>query len=76
MATSTRLEDIVAQPGVREWWGSLDDAEHTREGLLNDGAAFAIEIDGRLAGWLGYNEQADPDCRHASLDIFLSAPRS
>jgi len=63
---------MLTRPGVREWWGSLDDAEHTREGLLNDGAAFAIEVDGTLAGWLGYNEETEPDHRYASLDIFLA----
>jgi aminoglycoside 6'-N-acetyltransferase len=67
-----KLAAILTRPGVREWWGSLDDPEHTREGLDNDGAAFAIEVDGALAGWLGYNEETDPDHRHASLDIFLA----
>jgi aminoglycoside 6'-N-acetyltransferase len=67
-----QLTAIVARPGVREWWGSLDKPEHTREGLCNDGAAFAIEIDRAVAGWLGYNEETDPDCRYASLDIFLA----
>jgi aminoglycoside 6'-N-acetyltransferase len=66
------LAAMLTRPGVREWWGPLDDAEHTREGLLNDGAAFAIEVDGTLAGWLGYNEETDPDHRYASLDIFLA----
>jgi aminoglycoside 6'-N-acetyltransferase len=57
---------------VREWWSSLEDPEHTREGLRNDGAAFAIEVDGTLAGWLGYNEETDCDCRYASFDIFVA----
>lgn len=67
-----RLAAMITRPGIREWWGSLDDPEHAREGLDNDGAAFAIEVDGALAGWLGYNEETDPDHRHASLDIFLT----
>jgi aminoglycoside 6'-N-acetyltransferase len=66
------LAAILTRPSVREWWGTLDDSEHTREGLTNDGAAFSIEVDGALAGWLGYNEETDPDHRHASLDIFLA----
>ena len=66
------LAAMLTRAGVREWWGSLDDAEHTREGLVNNGAAFAIEVDGALAGWLGYNEETDPDHRYASLDIFLA----
>jgi aminoglycoside 6'-N-acetyltransferase len=66
------LAAILTRPGVREWWGTLDDTEHTREGLVNDGAAFAIEVNGALAGWLGYNEETEPDHRYASLDIFLA----
>lgn len=67
---------ILERPGVREWWGSLEDVEHTIEGLRNDGVAgggaFAIEVDGALAGWLGYTEESEPDYRHASLDIFIA----
>jgi aminoglycoside 6'-N-acetyltransferase len=66
------LVQILALPGVSEWWGPREDPEHEREGLLNGGDAFAIEIEGALAGWLGYTEQGDPDCRFASLDIFLA----
>jgi aminoglycoside 6'-N-acetyltransferase len=43
-----------------------------RGDLANDGAAFAIEVDGRLAGWLGFTEENEPDYRHAGLDIFLA----
>ncbi|HXA53683.1 MAG TPA: GNAT family N-acetyltransferase, partial [Solirubrobacteraceae bacterium] len=67
-----QLAAILTRPGVREWWGSFEDPEHEREGLVNDGAAFAIEVDNALAGWLGYNEETDPDHRHVSLDIFLA----
>lgn len=66
------LAAILTRPGVREWWGPPGDPEYTRDGLVNDGAAFSIEVDGALAGWLGYNEEEDPDHRHAGLDIFLA----
>jgi aminoglycoside 6'-N-acetyltransferase len=69
-----RLIEIVAAPGVREWWGTPDPPEREREGLRNDGAAFAVEVDGELAGWLGFNEESEPDYRHASLDIALAPP--
>lgn len=69
------LVAILLRPGVREWWGSLDDDEYTREGLLNDGAAFSIEVDGVLAGWLGYSEETDRDHRCAGLDVFLAPER-
>lgn len=67
-----RLMAIIKSPGVREWWGGVDDPEHEREGLFNDGSAFAIEVDGELAGWLGVSEENEPDYRHAGLDIVLA----
>jgi aminoglycoside 6'-N-acetyltransferase len=67
-----RLADVVAGPGVVEWWGPLGDPDAMREDLRNAGAAFAIEVEGVLAGWLGFSEEADPDYRHAGLDIFLA----
>ena len=68
------LAATITAPGVREWWGTDDDSDGLRETLLGDGAAFAIEVDGALAGWLAYSEESDPDYRHAGLDIIL-APR-
>jgi len=66
------LTGVLARPGVREWWVSFARPERAREDLRNDGAAFAIEIDGELAGWIGYDEQTDPNYRQAGLDIFLA----
>ena len=68
------LARIVASPGVREWWAwrEGDDRAALREELRNEGLAFAIEVDGALAGWLGFTEQDDPDYRHAALDIILA----
>lgn len=68
------LDGIVAAPGVREWWDANDDHERLRRELRNDGAAFAVEIEGTLAGWLAVSEETDPDYRQAGLDIIL-APR-
>ncbi|MBW3608398.1 MAG: GNAT family N-acetyltransferase [Actinobacteria bacterium] len=73
------LSGIIAQPEVARWWGSRPhDREHHRAGLLEDAAgndAFAIEVDGALAGWLGVYEEEEPDYRHAGLDIFLAPER-
>jgi len=69
------LADLVLCPEVARWWGSRpDDREHHRAGFVADAAgreAFAIEVEGRLAGWLGVYEEDEPDYRHAGLDIFL-----
>ena len=50
-----------------EWWGQTD-----ADDLRNGGSAFAIEVDGQIAGWLGFDEENDPDYRFASLDITLA----
>lgn len=46
----------------------------TREDLRNEGAAFAIEVGGELAGWLGVIEELTPNYRSAGMDIVLAAP--
>jgi aminoglycoside 6'-N-acetyltransferase len=66
---------IVEQPGVRPWWGADDSLQRRAEGFVAEAreeAAFAIEVDGELAGWLAFDEEHDPDYRHAGLDIFLA----
>jgi aminoglycoside 6'-N-acetyltransferase len=65
------LVEMVAMPGVVEWWGTPDPPEREKEGFLNDGSAFAIEVDGRLAGWLAYTEELEPDYKSVALDIAL-----
>jgi aminoglycoside 6'-N-acetyltransferase len=67
-----RLAEIVASPGVSEWWSPRDDPGHVREGLRNDGAAFGIEVDGTLAGWLGFVDESDADWAAVGLDLFLA----
>jgi aminoglycoside 6'-N-acetyltransferase len=37
-----------------------------------DGAAWAIETGGELAGWLGFTEETEPEYRSVGLDISLS----
>ena len=48
-----RSSAILADPSVRRWWGTVDGPEALREDLRHDGSAFAIEVDGVVAGWLG-----------------------
>ena len=69
------LAAIVEQPSVRAWWGTLSSPEARAEGFAQDARdelAFAIEVDGALAGWLGFHEEDEPDYRHAGLDILLA----
>lgn len=66
------LVALFAEPEVAEWWpgensvrlqARLDDAD--------EGVGFVIEVDGELIGFVQYFEEADPDYRHASIDIVL-----
>jgi len=68
------LVEIIRSDGVREWWDVADPEDATREDLRNDGAAFAIEVGGELAGWLGVSEELMPAYRSAGLDILLAQP--
>jgi len=65
------LVAIIQSPGVREWWWDAGDADQLRGNLPNDGNAFVIEVDGEVAGWLGFEEELDPGYRHASVDLSL-----
>jgi aminoglycoside 6'-N-acetyltransferase len=58
------LNAIIAQPGVREWWGT--------DPTVDDQDAFTIEVEGEIAGWLGWYEETMEDYRHGGLDIFLA----
>jgi aminoglycoside 6'-N-acetyltransferase len=71
------LADIVLAPGVREWWGAPRERDKLKKELRlpeeTDGA-WAIEVGGELAGWLGCNEERHESYRMASFDIFLAPP--
>jgi aminoglycoside 6'-N-acetyltransferase len=58
---------MVRDPSVYEWWGDSDDDD-----IRHDGAAFTIEVDGEVAGWLGFSEETEPQYRFAGLDISLA----
>jgi aminoglycoside 6'-N-acetyltransferase len=70
-----RLVEIVSAPGVGEWWGFVESEEKLRDDLLSDGDAYAIEVDGKLAGWLGVWEEDEPEFRHGGVDIMLAPDR-
>jgi aminoglycoside 6'-N-acetyltransferase len=66
-ALAASLED----PSIARWWTPLGTLEERARELRNEGRAFAIEVDGELAGWIGYEEELEPNFRYGSLDIFL-----
>jgi len=65
-----RLVAIIHEPSVARWW---DLSVDLREDLLMDGAAWAIEAGGEVAGWLGFTEETERQYRHVGLDISLSS---
>jgi aminoglycoside 6'-N-acetyltransferase len=66
-----RLVEVLWDPSVRRWWGTVASPDALREDLRHDGSAYAIEVDRVVAGWLGVVEEDEPDYRHAALDIGL-----
>jgi aminoglycoside 6'-N-acetyltransferase len=65
------LRAMRKAPAVEEWWSPLeddfpfgDDPEATR---------FTILRDGEPAGMVQYGEEAEPNYRHAWIDIFVGA---
>ena len=66
------LAAIIREPGVADWWGEAGEPERLRENLLMEGAAWAIETGGELAGWLGFTEETEPEYRSVGLDISLA----
>jgi aminoglycoside 6'-N-acetyltransferase len=70
------LSAMAEEPGVREWWGSEESDSRSAAAFAEearDELAFAIEVDGALAGWLGFTEELEPDYHHAGLDILLTS---
>jgi aminoglycoside 6'-N-acetyltransferase len=66
------LIELIREPGVAEWWGESAEPDRLREDLHMDGAAWAIEVEGELAGWLGVTEETEPEYPSVGLDISLS----
>jgi aminoglycoside 6'-N-acetyltransferase len=72
--TDSDVEALVAaaaDPSIRRWWGFTNDPDSLREGFWNDGTGLAIDADGELAGWVAFNEENEPDYRHAALDVAM-----
>jgi aminoglycoside 6'-N-acetyltransferase len=67
------LLPLVNDPAVAAWWGTYDEAALHDE--LTDArlTVWTIVVDGSPAGVVEVTEELEPDYRHVSLDIFLSA---
>jgi aminoglycoside 6'-N-acetyltransferase len=68
-----RLIAIQAQPGIARWWGAPDEANVRRKAeATGDPEVFAVEANDELVGLIQYDEENEPDFRHAGIDIFLA----
>jgi aminoglycoside 6'-N-acetyltransferase len=65
------LLPAIYEPGTVEWWGDTSDPDYQREGLRNEGNAFAIVVGDEVAGWLSFEEEPEPDYREVAFDILL-----
>jgi aminoglycoside 6'-N-acetyltransferase len=69
-----RLLEIINKPGVAGRWGSSGyDMDKVRTEFLEDDeiVVFVIEVDRQVVGAVQYEQEVDPDYRHASIDIFI-----
>ncbi len=67
------LTGILANPEVARWWPNHDAARVEAEivGDEPDTTHWAIELEGALVGWIQAWEEAEPEFRHAGIDLFL-----
>jgi aminoglycoside 6'-N-acetyltransferase len=72
-ATDTpTLGRIAAEPEIAHWWLGLTERDILEmAGPDEDALVFAVELDGEVIGLAQAGEEADPDYRHASIDLFL-----
>ena len=67
------LAEIRRTPEVLARWRGGDDVVAAVESdLAEEGVtSYVIEVDGRVAGWIQWYAEEEPDYRHASIDIYL-----
>lgn len=57
------LRRIVREPEVAAWWSEPDGFDDM----------LAVVLDGEVVGAIQYEEEEDPEYRHAAIDVFLGA---
>jgi aminoglycoside 6'-N-acetyltransferase len=64
---------IREKPEVyRHWRGGDDLTAAVEEDFAEHGiTAYVIELDDRVVGWIQWQEEKDPEYRHASMDIYV-----
>ena len=67
------LVRIAAEPEIAQWWLGLTEQDilEKADSKAEDALVFAVELDGEVIGLAQAAEDADPEYRHSSIDIFL-----
>jgi aminoglycoside 6'-N-acetyltransferase len=67
------LARIRGTPEVHRHWRGGDNmvAAVLEDFWEQDTTAYAIELDGRVVGWIQWQAEEEPDYRHASMDIYI-----
>lgn len=69
------IAQLIEDPQVKRWW-SLYDMERVRAAAMGQRVGvYAIEAEGQVIGAIEYVENAEPDYRHAQVDLFVSHDR-
>jgi aminoglycoside 6'-N-acetyltransferase len=74
-ADRDRLREILLEPSVARWWGPPRPGVDVADDWLDaddDTAVLAIEFRGALIGSIQYRDVAEPDYRHAGIDLFVA----
>ena len=75
-ATPADIADLVeirrTQQVYERWRGGDDLVAAVGEDLAEPGVtAYVIELEGRVAGWVQWGAEDEPDYRHANIDIYV-----
>jgi aminoglycoside 6'-N-acetyltransferase len=68
-----RLAEIAAEPEIAYWWLGL--SENDLREMTEEELVFVIEDEAEVVGLVQAGEEDEPDYRHASIDIFVTAAR-
>lgn len=68
------LRAFLQDPSVARWWGLIRPEVDVADDWMDadeDTTVWAVDVDGAVAGSLQSAEEAEPDYRHATIDLFL-----
>jgi aminoglycoside 6'-N-acetyltransferase len=66
-----RLRELRAAPEVERWWGPAEDGWPLE--VEEELTKLVVNAGGDVVGFVQFWEEADPEARHADIDIFIAA---